>query len=263
MKKGMKIALVTAMVLGAVLAFTACGSSSSSSDSSSSGSGKTYKIATDTTFAPFEFENDKGERVGIDMDLLKAIAKDQDFKYQLQVLGFNAAVQSLESDQSDAVIAGMSITNERKKKFDFSDPYFDSGVGMAVKSNDNDIRDYADLKGQTVAVKTGTEGARFAEANKSKYGYKIKTFEDSANMYEDVTSGNSAACFEDYPVLGYAITKGQPLKLVGKLQAGNSYGFAVHKGKNAALLKKFNKGLKNLKDSGEYDKIVNKYVKKK
>lgn len=260
MKKGMKIALVTAMVLGAVLAFTACGSNSSSSSSSS---GKTYKIATDTTFAPFEFENDKGKRVGIDMDLLKAIAKDQDFDYELQVLGFNAAVQSLESDQSDGVIAGMSITDERKKKFDFSDPYFDSGVGMAVRSDNNDIKDYSDLKGQTVAVKTGTEGANFADENKDKYGYTIKTFEDSANMYEDVKAGNSVACFEDYPVLGYAITKGQPLKLIGDLQAGNSYGFAVHKGKNKALLNKFNKGLKNLKDSGQYDKIVNKYISTK
>ncbi|WP_455126849.1 transporter substrate-binding domain-containing protein [Pseudoramibacter alactolyticus] len=259
MKKGLKFGLVIAMALAMVMAFTACGSGNSSSGSSN----KKYIIATDTTFAPFEFEDKNGKRVGIDMDLLKAVAKDQHFDYTVKALGFNAAVQSLESDQSDAVIAGMSITSERKKKFDFSAPYFDSGVGMAVKANNTAIKDYSDLKGKTVAVKTGTEGATFANENKAKYGYSIKTFEDSANMYEDVKSGNSAACFEDYPVLGYAIAKGQPLKLVGKLQAGNSYGFAVHKSKNAELLKKFNKGLKNLKDSGEYDKIVNKYVKKK
>lgn len=80
-------------------------------------------------------------------------------------------------------------------------------------------------------------------------------------MYEDVKSGNSVACFEDYPVLGYAIAKGQPLKLVGDLQAGNSYGFAVQKGKNAELLEMFNTGLKNMKDNGKYQEILDTYIK--
>lgn len=81
-------------------------------------------------------------------------------------------------------------------------------------------------------------------------------------MYEDVKSGNSVACFDDYPVLGYAITKGQPLKMVGDLQKGSSYGFAVSKGKNAELLKMFNAGLKNLKSNGKYDQIINTYISK-
>ncbi|MGL4283426.1 transporter substrate-binding domain-containing protein [Eubacterium aggregans] len=68
--------------------------------------------------------------VGIDMDLLKAISEDQGFKYELKVLGFNATVQALESQQVDGVIAGMGITDERKQKFDFSNPYFESGVWM-------------------------------------------------------------------------------------------------------------------------------------
>ena len=253
MKKGLKLGLVFALALVTVVTFAACGSSSSSNSDE-------YIIATDTTFAPFEFENSKGKRVGIDMDLLKAIAKDQGFKYTVKALGFDGAVQSLESGQSDGVIAGMSITDERKKKFDFSDPYFDSGIGMAVK-NTSSITSYDQLKGKNVAVKAGTEGASFAKENQDKYGYTLSTFKSSANMYEDVKSGHSAACFEDYPVLGYAITKGQPLKIVGDLQAGNSYGFAVQKGKNQKLLKMFNKGLKNLKKNGEYDKIINKYIK--
>lgn len=253
MKKGLKLGLIFALALVTVVTFAACGSTSSSNSDE-------YIIATDTTFAPFEFENSKGKRVGIDMDLLKAIAKDQGFKYTVKALGFDGAVQSLESGQSDAVIAGMSITDERKKKFDFSDPYFDSGIGMAVKNNSN-ITSYDQLKGKNVAVKAGTEGASFAKENQDKYGYTLSTFKSSANMYEDVKSGHSAACFEDYPVLGYAITKGQPLKIVGDLQAGNSYGFAVQKGKNQKLLKMFNKGLKNLKKNGEYDKIINKYIK--
>jgi len=259
MKKSLKVGI---LVMALVVACSLAACSSGSSSSSSSSSGKTYVIATDTTFAPFEFENDKGEMVGIDMDLLKAISEDQGFKYEVKVLGFNAAVQALESQQCDGVIAGMSITDERKKKFDFSDAYFDSGVGMAVSNSNNDIKSYEDLKGKKVAVKTGTEGSDFANNNKDKYGYEITTFEDSANMYEDVKSGNSVACFDDYPVLGYAITKGQPLKIVGDLQKGSSYGFAVSKGQNAELLKMFNAGLKNLKSNGKYDQIINTYITK-
>jgi polar amino acid transport system substrate-binding protein len=225
-------------------------------------SGKKYLIATDTTFAPFEFEDAKGKFVGIDMDLLAAIAKDQGFNYEIQVLGFNAAVQSLESKQSDGVIAGMSITDERKKKFDFSDPYFDSGVVMGIAKTNSAVKSYADLKGKQVAIKTGTEGASFAESIMNTYGFTVAYFEDSANMYEDVKTGNSVACFEDYPVLGYGISQGIPLKIVTPKEKGSSYGFAVNKGLNGDLLAKFNKGLADVKANGTYQAVLDKYIKK-
>lgn len=221
---------------------------------------KTYQIATDITFAPFEFQDTSGEFVGIDMDLVAAIAKDQGFKYEIKPLGFNAAVQALESKQVDAVIAGMSITDERKIKFNFSDPYFDSGIIMAVSESNEDVSSYNDLKGKKVAVKTGTEGASFAESIKDKYGFSIVTFDDSANMYEDVKTGNSVAVFDDYPVLAYGIKQGNGLKSVTDKEAGASYGFAVSKGENAELLEMFNTGLANLKASGEYQKIMDKYL---
>lgn len=255
-----KLKMFGILALAAVMTFSLAACTSGGSSSGSDGA-KKYIIATDTTFAPFEFEDESGNRVGIDMDLLKAIAEDQGFEYELQPLGFDAAVTALESGQADGVIAGMSITEERQKKYDFSDPYFDSGVGMAVKSDNDTIKSYDDLKGKNVAVKNGTEGSKYAESIKDQYGFTITSFPESANMYEDVKSGNSVACFEDYPVLGYAIAKGQPLKLVGDLQAGNSYGFAVQKGKNAELLEMFNTGLKNMKDNGKYQEILDTYIK--
>ena len=99
MKKFLSVALAAVMMLS----LAACGSSSNKAESSSEGgsaSDKTYIIATDTTFAPFEFTNDKNEFVGIDVDILAAIAKDQGFKYDLQSLGFDAAVAALESGQA-------------------------------------------------------------------------------------------------------------------------------------------------------------------
>ena len=221
---------------------------------------KTYTIGTDITFAPFEFQDVNGDFVGIDMDLLEAIAKDQGFNYEVKPLGFNAAVQALESKQVDAVIAGMSITEERAKKFDFSDPYFDSGVIMAVDEDNESVSSYEDLKGERVAVKTGTEGASFATSIQDEYDFEIVTYDESANMYEDVKTGNSIAAFDDYPVLAYGVKQGNGLKIVTEKEAGNSYGFAVSKGENAELLQMFNTGLTNLKASGEYQNILDQYL---
>lgn len=275
--KKFKTLAAGALALAMVFSLAACGSTGSSSAAASStaasstaasstaasqGDKKTYIIATDTTFAPFEFEDESGNKVGIDMDLIKAIAADQGFEVEIQALGFNAALQALQSDQCDGVIAGMSITDARKETFDFSEPYFDSGVVMGIAASNDTVKSYDDLKGQTVAVKTGTEGADFAESIKDQYGFKLTYFDESANMYEDVKAGNSVACFEDYPVLGYGVTQNNGLKIVTEKEQGSSYGFAVNKGKNAELLAMFNKGLENLKANGKYQEILDTYIAK-
>jgi polar amino acid transport system substrate-binding protein len=217
-------------------------------------------IATDTTFAPFEFQSGS-DYIGIDIELLAAIAADQGFEYTLKPLGFTAAVTALESGQVSGVIAGMSITPERGLKYDFSAPYYDSGVVMAVKADNSTIRGYSDLRGQRVAVKTGTEGATFAESIKEINEFTLAYFDESPFMYEDVKTGNSIACFEDYPVMGYGISQNNGLKMVTNMEIGSSYGFAVLKGKETGLLKQFNAGLENLKSNGKYQEIINKYIK--
>ncbi|NLU82662.1 amino acid ABC transporter substrate-binding protein/permease [Rhodococcus sp. HNM0569] len=222
--------------------------------------GRTYTIATDVTFAPFEFQDGSGNFVGIDIDLLHAIAEDQGFSVQIQPVGFDAALQAVQADQADGVIAGMSITDERKNVFDFSDPYFQSGVQMAVLADNDDITSYDDLRGRRVAVKNGTEGAAFAESIKAQYGFETVYFADSASMYDEVRTGNSVAVFDDYPVLAYGITQGNGLKTVTEKEAGNDYGFAVNKGRNPELLQMFNDGLQNVRDSGRYDEIIDSYL---
>jgi polar amino acid transport system substrate-binding protein len=245
------LALFTALMVSLAV-FTGC---------SSSGDGdKVYKIATDTTFAPFEFQDESGNYVGIDIDILAAIAEDQGFEYELNPLGFSAAVAALESNQADGVIAGMSITDERKLKYDFSEAYYDSGVVMAVSASNNEIKSYDDLNGKKVAVKVGTEGASFAESIAETYGFELVYFDESPFMYEDVVTGNSVACFEDYPVMGYGISKGNGLKMVTEMEKGSSYGFAVMKDKNTELLEMFNAGLENIIESGKYQEILDKYI---
>ena len=95
------------------------GTETESADASADG--KTFIIANDTVFAPFEFNDASNNFVGIDVDLLAAIAEDQGFSYELQPLGFDAALLAVESGQADGVIAGMSITDVSKEKLDFSD----------------------------------------------------------------------------------------------------------------------------------------------
>lgn len=234
---------------------------SSEAEAASEGTGKKYVINTDTTFAPFEFENENGEMVGIDLDILKAIAEDQGFEYEVIPVGFSAAVTALESGACDGVIAGMSITEERAQKYDFSQPYFDSGVGMAVLEG-SDITGYEQLKDKTVAAKIGTEGCKFAESIANEYGFTVTQYESSSDMYQSVLAGETVACFEDYPVLGYEISRGLGLTLPAPMEKGSSYGFATLKGANPELVEMFNKGLENIKASGQYEEILNTYIAK-
>lgn len=219
-----------------------------------------YIIATDTSFAPFEYMDSQGNLVGIDMDILAAVAADQGFSYEVRSLGFDAALQALASDQADGVIAGMSITERRKEIFDFSDPYFSSGIVMGIAADNDSIQDYADLSGLVVAVKTGTVGEAFAESIQAQYGFEIVRFKDSVLMYDDVLAGNSQACFEDYHVLGYAISKGLALKIATDMEQSSFYGFAVARGQNPELLQMFNAGLKNIIDNGIYQEILDSYI---
>lgn len=248
MKKYAKLMTAALAAVLCVAGLTACGSKN-----------ETYKIATDTTFPPFEFQNNSGDYVGIDIEILAAVAEDQGFAYELQPLGFDAACAALESNQADGVIAGMSIKPEREEKYDFSTPYYDSGVVFAVKA-DSTVASYEELKGQAIAIKTGTEGAAYAESLADEYGFVLKYFDESPLMYQEVLTGNAAACVEDYPVMGYGITNGNGLKMLGEMQVGSSYGFAVSKGKNAELLEKFNKGLENIRANGKYQEILDKYI---
>lgn len=220
---------------------------------------KVYEIGTDVTFPPFEFANDQNQYVGIDMDIIRTIAKNEGFKVKIKPVGFNAAVQALDAGQLDGVIAGTTITDERKQKMDFSAPYFKTGVVMAVGQNSS-IKNFQDLKGKRVAIKTGTAAGDYAKSIQKKYGFKTVTFDDSNNVYNDVTTGNSVACFEDQPVMQYAIKTGAKLKIVTKPANGGAYGFSVKKGHNQELLKKFDAGLKKIKSNGQYKKIVAKYL---
>jgi len=179
-------------------------------------------------------------------------------------MDFNGIIPGLTSNQLDGAIAGISITDERKQSLDFSEGYFVSGLSMVVNKTNTSINGESDLKGKSASIKKGTAGAKFAEDNQGKYELKLSYFEDSPSMFQAVENGNVDFLLEDYPVIAYKIKvdTGAKLKIAGKKLTNVDYGFAVKKGSNQELLKKFNEGLKKIKDNGQYDKIVDQYIAK-
>lgn len=225
----------------------------------------TYTIATNNTFEPFAIQDSKGgysgKNPGIEIEMLKEIAKHEHFKYKLKPMSFNGDLQALEGGQVDAVMAGMSVTAERKEKFDFSVPYYTDGVEMAVAKNSK-ITSLKQLRGKTVSAKSGTSAALFLKKNQKKYGYKIKYFDSSNTMWNDVKIGNTVATFDDGPVLEYGIKTGVPLKIVTKKPIdAQPVAIAFQKGKNLEMQRKINTGIKWLKKTGRMQEIINKYTK--
>lgn len=259
-----KSSLVLVLLMLTVLLVSACSNTndeSSDSESNSGSSAKKYIIATDTTYPPFEFEQD-GKYVGIDIDVLEAIAKEEGFEYELRPMDFKGIIPALTSNQIDAAMSGMTITDERRKSVDFSEGYYESGTSVIVRADDDSIKSEEDFKGKVFAVKKGTVGAIYAEGIADKYNAQIKYFDDTPSTFQEVANGNADICIEDYPVITYMLKVNNEYNLRVAIDKVSSefYGFAVNKGKNSDLLSKFNEGLAKIQENGVYDEIVNKYL---
>ncbi len=225
----------------------------------------TYTIATNNTFAPFAIQDSqgtyKGKNPGIEIEMLQQIAQHEHFKYTLKPMSFDGDLQALESGQVDAIMAGMSVTDERKQKYDFSRSYYTSGVVMAV-AKDSKITSLSQLKGKVVSSKPGTSAAIYLKKNQAKYGYKIKYFDSSNTMWNDVKIGNTSATFDDEPVIRYGIKQGMPLKVVSKKAIDSQpVAIAFQKDKNLAFQAKVNDGIKWMQKTGRLQKLVDKYTK--
>ncbi|MCL2388730.1 MAG: transporter substrate-binding domain-containing protein [Defluviitaleaceae bacterium] len=219
-----------------------------------------YQIFSDNAFPPFHMLNpNTGEFYGFDVDLIEAIAADQGFRIERNHVGFAAALGALEAGIADGMIAGMSITEERRERFDFSEGYFVAGQILVVPRGSS-ISGFADLAGQTVAVKIGTVGSIFGEAMAEEYGFNLIFFEDSPTMYASVMLGSAAAAIEDRPVIEFEIYRSDlALQTVGETLNPRYYGFAVRRGEFPELIEMFNTGLANLRANGYYYEILARY----
>ncbi len=257
MKKWVKTAGVVGMLV--LLLGMAAGCGSDTKSSSKPADKKELIVGTEPSFAPFEFPDKKdGSHTGFDMELIRAMGKKAGFEtVTVKGMGFDALIPSLDSGNIDVAIAGMSITDARKEKVNFTDPYYESGLSILVPKDNNTVKSFDDLKGKTIAVQLGTTGAE--QAGKIE-GATVKTFDTSDTACLEMKNGGADAVISDLPVLQYFLKQGgaEYAKIASTPQKGDFYGIATAK-KNKELCDKLNKALGEMKQNGEYQKLYDKW----
>lgn len=255
MKKRMKGMLIAAsMLLGLTLA--GCGGGSTTTSSGT----KTYFVGTDAAYAPFESQNKENTIIGFDIDLMKAIAEKAGITVKFVNTPWEGIFKTLEQGDRDLLISAITITDERKKDMDFSDPYFEAKQLIAVPK-DSKVTKLADLKGQKVGVQTGTTGDEAVSKLFGKDSSDVKRFESTPLALKELSDGGLAAVVADNGVvINYVKNNSDKgFKMVEDSSFEKEYyGIAVKKG-NKELLDKINAGLKQIKDDGTYKKIYDQY----
>ncbi|NJB66584.1 glutamine transport system substrate-binding protein [Desulfobaculum xiamenense] len=215
-------------------------------------------VGTDTNFPPFEFKDpDSGKHTGFDVELWDAIAKEIGAEYDLQPMDFNGIIPGLQTGQLDAGIAGMTIKPERAEVIDFSDGYYNSGLLILVRSDNEDVNKIEDLAGKVVSTKLATTSADLVKERAN--AKDVKLFPNNDAMFMELLSGGADAVVFDSPVVADFMRKagkGQ-VKVVGPLYHGQAYGIGFPKG--SPLVAKVNAALKSLKDSGKYRDLYIKW----
>ncbi len=221
---------------------------------------KVYVVGTDAAYAPFESQNEKGEIVGMTIDMLSAVASKAGVEIKFVNTPWEGIFNSLQQGDRDILASSITITDERKQTMDFTNPYFDAYQLIAVKASSK-VSKFDDLKKLKVGVQTGTTGDEVVTKQQGKNSTNIKRFESTPLALKELEAGGVDAVVADNGVVINYVTNnpGAKFKTVSdKAFAPEQYGFAVKKG-NAELLEKLNKGLADIKADGSYDKIYAKY----
>lgn len=253
--KKLVVFLMMAMMACSLL-LTGCGGE----EKKAADGAKVLRVGTEPAFAPFEFPKEGSkELTGFDIELVQALGKQMGYKVQIEGMGFDALIPALQAGNIDAAIAGMTITDERKKVVTFTDSYYTSGLMIMVRK-DSTVKSIDDLKGKTIACQIGTTGE-----NKSRTveGATVKAFNTQDEAALELKNGGCDALIGDAPVIEYYMTKAGKdfAKTVGEKMEAEPYGIAVKK--DSKLADDFNKALAELKKSGEYDKLYTKWFGEK
>ena len=264
-------AVAASAALTLTLTLSGCGSEEAGGGGGSSTGGSaasdlgllregTLKVCSDIPYPPFDLL--KGETyTGFDGDLVSEIARGLDLEPEVQDSGFDGLQSglALNSNQCDMVSSAMTITEEREKKLDFTDGYYDSEQSLMVPSG-SDIASIEDLAGKKVGVQQGTTGKAYTEKH-APDGTEIVSFPGDAEMFSAIKAGQVDALLQDLPV-NIEHTKKGDFEIVDRYSTGEEYGFAV-KQDNTALRDAINEQLAALRDNGTYDEIYDKYFSTK
>jgi polar amino acid transport system substrate-binding protein len=253
MKRKLFLLLSVLVALSLLLASCSAGGASS---------GKTVvRVASEASYPPFETVDEKTkELVGFDIDLMNAIAQKEGFTVEFKNTPFDSVLAGISTCQFDAAISAITITEERKKQMNFSDPYIAAGQIITVRNDNNSISTPADLKGKKISVQLGTTGE--IEAKKID-GATVKPFDTVDLAFLELVNGQVDAAIVDNPTtLVYVNKFKDKIKTVGQPFTDENYGIAVCK-KNTDLQTKINAALAALKSDGTIQKLQDKWLSAK
>lgn len=219
-------------------------------------------VATDATWPPMEFV-DEGtkEIIGFDIDFMNEVAKAGGFTVEFKNTAWDGIFAGLAAGKYDAILSSVTITEERKKEMDFSDPYINAGQVLLVRNETSGVTVLADLKGKSVGAQIGTTGS--FEVEKVK-GVTLKTYDEIGLGIEDLVNGRIEGVVLDTPVAAdFALQnesyKGK-LKIVGEPFTEEYYGIAVQKG-NTEAMEAINRGIAKVLDTATYTKLEKKWLR--
>lgn len=213
------------------------------------------QAGSDTVFAPMEFSDEKGGYIGFDVDLCTALAKKMGLELEVVSTAWDGLISGLLGDRWDIIMSGMSITEERLKEINFTDPYLPTNLAITTRV-DAPIADAQGLVGKIVGVQVNTTG-QFAVEEIA--GVKeIKKYDDSLLAIQELLAGRVDAVVNDSPVNSYYIAGKPEFANTGKIGTDDNYGFGIKK-ENTDLLAAMNAALGELKADGVYDKIHAKW----
>lgn len=222
---------------------------------------RVYVIASDATWPPMEYVDDKGDIVGFDIDLLAAIAKASGFEYEVQNTGWDGIFAGLANGAYDAIISSVTITEDRQAAMSFSDPYINVGQILLVPVAYNGGKELKDFAGKKVGVQQGTTGDFAVEEMSS---IDRRAYDDVGLAVEDLVNGNlDAVVCDSVTAIDYVVTNENfkdKLKVLGEPFTKEELGIAVQKG-NDELVALLNSGLAKVKADGTYDKLVEKWLR--
>ena len=265
--------MAAAAVSVAALALTACGGSASSAASSvassaasstaaSSGAAALSTVvagkltmATNATFPPYEMTTDSGEIEGIDVDTAKAIAEKLGLELQIDDMDFDAALLSVQQGKADIVMAGVTVTDERKAVMDFSDSYA-TGIQSIIVPNDSDIASPDDLAGKKIGTQRGTTGYIYCSDDFGEDS--VVAYDNGLTAVQALNNGQvDAVVIDNAPATEY-VAANPGLKVLDTSYAEEDYAIGMAKG--SALEDAVNKALEELKADGTLQAIVDKYI---
>jgi polar amino acid transport system substrate-binding protein len=247
--------IASALLVAMALVAAGCGGDNNDKGTSSGPTiKKTLTVGSDIPYKPFEFG--KPPYQGLDVDVVNEVAKRLGTTAKFKKTPFDTVFRDLAQGKFDLVASAATITPERAKEVDFSDPYFPSDQSLMVKKG-SDVKTVDDLKGKVIGAQLGTTGAAYA---KDHTGAKsVRTYDLIDDAFNALEAGQVEAVINDCPVSKYAENAHTDLVVVRAIPTNEKYGFAFQKG-SETLRSAFNKGLAEVKKDGTLAKIANKWL---